>query len=231
MGFLDQVLKTAGKAKNVLESLDDIATSAASTNHSTTQQHNTANQNGTVTFSPNTITIVPPANANTREVSNVIYDTDANGTDYEITQYFQMVSSFHVFNAGAAEIDTAYAYTPDISDIDAYCEWEPNTPAVSICFDERAYKIVEQYEKNGTIPPECTLSKVNHQSISYKTTYKLQNCIYICYHFRRGFDTNLYYQFEGFFPESDKGTNIELQVLTALNEMACTYREEQKPER
>lgn len=240
MGFFDKVLSAASKARDVMEDVQKLGSQVERTVSTfagnETVQPETAEPASATGSSPNGATgmieeetVLQAATDNCRPVTNIIYDGDVNGQDYEITQSFLLRKEFHAFDSGAGEVDASYGYSPRLSEED-WCDWNIGDPYVAIVFFQAHYDIVKQYETNGTIPAGTTLAKVKHPLAVYKTTNVMQSDVHVCYHFHRGCDAQLYYQFEACYPVSQKGQEMERIVLEALQTMVDTYKEDKKPE-
>lgn len=232
MGFFDKVLSAASKAKDVMEDVQKLGSQVERTVN-TFSGNGSGNVPAEVSSEAasgvmETDAVIQAEKENCRQVTNVFYDGDENGQDYEITQSFLLKKEFHVFDSGAGEIDASYGYSPQLSE-EEWCDWNIGDPYVAIGFNQSHYDIVKQYETNGTIPAGTTLAKVRHPLVLYKTTRIYENDMYVCYHFHRGCDAELYYQFEGRYSLSQKGQEMERIILSALQTMADTYKEEKKP--
>lgn len=91
-----------------------------------------------------------------------------------------------------------------------------------------AYEVLEEYRTEGTIRSGATLEKVEHATIKFKSTYTRDGDEYVNYHFYR-LDEEIDYHIQAYIPKEYQGSRTEEEVLTALDFMAVTYREERTP--
>lgn len=230
MGFFDSIAKAVSKAA-VDKAFDTVSDKAkelfnvpnASKSNEPQSASSSSSQNiGSVTFSA-------PSAADAKEHSSTIYDCDESGKEYEITQSFKLPCGFYEFSSGAGEVDCSYVYDPSFDESTPYSEWNPGDAAVMIGFENKHYEIVKAYENSK--PYNGKIYKVSgSDKISYKTEFEFSGEKYVAYHFRRGFDTNLYYQFCVQYGKQHCGTDVEKKALEALALMAATYTETKKPE-
>lgn len=235
MGFLDKVLGAANKAKDVMGDVQKLGNQVERTintfSGTSPEPSATLKKASSPAAAAGVIeedTFIQSATENCRPVTNDFYDGDDAGQEYLITQSFLLKKEFHLFDSGAGEIDASYGYSPELLE-DAWCDWNIGDPYVAIGFNQSHYDIVKKYEADGTVSAGNTISRVQHSLAAYKTTRVDGNEIHVCYHFRRGCDTKLYYQFEGCYPSNQRGQELERVVLAALQTMVDTYKEERRP--
>ena len=162
-----------------------------------------------------------------REFSAEIFDTD-DEREYEVKLSYQVAPGFWEFESGAGEVDAAYAYVPEVTDEEDFTGWEYDMPYLAVLFDSMAYEVLEEYRTEGTIRSGATLEKVEHETIKFKSTYSRDDDKYVNYHFYR-LDQEIDYHIQAFIPKVCLGTQVEKDVLAALDFMATTYREERTP--
>lgn len=221
MGFLDNVLKVANIAKTVVDEINQVQNQ-----NDTAPTENTSNNAAQESFVPKTITLTSQGIAGSKELSNVVYDTEEE-KEYEVEQLYQIAPDFYQFHSGAGEVDVVYAYVPGLKEDDNF-EWNSSIPYLAIMFDQRAYDIVKKYKTTNTIREGVTLDKVQHPTMVYKTSYIQSDGKYVFYHFYR-FSDDLNYQIAAFIPNGVRNTETETKILAALDLMADTYRENRKP--
>lgn len=162
-----------------------------------------------------------------REFSAEIFDAD-DEREYEVKLSYQVAPGFWAFESGAGEVDAAYAYVPEIRDEEAFTGWEYDMPYLAVVFDNMAYEVLEEYRTEGTIRSGAALEKVEHETIKFKSTYTRDHDKYVNYHFYR-LDEEIDYHIQAYIPKACLGTQVEKEVLAALDFMAATYREERTP--
>lgn len=230
MGFLDSIAKAVSKAA-VDKAFDAASNKAKELFNVPHASKGTEPQSASSSVSQEigNVTFNAPSVADAKEHSCVFYDCDESEKEYEITQRFKLPNGFYEFSSGAGEVDCSYVYDPNFDESTPYSEWNPGDAAVMIGFENKHYEIVKAYENSN--PYNGKIYKVSgSDKISYKTEFELSGEKYIAYHFRRGFDTKLYYQFCVQYGKQHCGTNVEEKALKALELMAATYTEIKKPE-
>lgn len=225
MGFFDNVLKAVNKAVETVEKFQDNANATYASPKSETPKASapTVSESGKVLPAES---ICKPEGIPSRVCHTEIFDSDADGREAKITLSMEIDKRFHEFGSGALEIDVSYSYTPDITDDSAYADWDIGNPYISAGFEGMLYDIVEAYKDGKALPKGSTICEITgNDRISYKTTLEKGDSCYVAYHYKRGFDTRILYQFEVCYPTSFKGKPIEEIMLNALKLMAATYTE------
>lgn len=230
MGLFDSIAKAVSKAA-VDKAFDTVSDKAKELFNVPSESKSNVPQNTSPSSSQEVGSIMfsAPSDVNAKEHSSAFYDCDESGKEYEIIQSFKLPNGFYEFSSGAGEVDCSYVYDPQCDESTPYSEWNPGDAAVLIGFENKHYEIVKAYENSK--PYNGKIYKVSgFDKISYKTEFELSGEKYIAYHFRRGFETKLYYQFGVQYGKQHCGTDVEKKALEALDLMAATYTETKKPE-
>lgn len=231
MGFFDSIAKAVSKAA-VDKAFDTVSDKAKELFNIPNSSEIKEPSNSAFTSSSQeigSVTLSVPSDADAKDHISEFYDSDDAGTEYKITQSFKLPNGFYEFSSGAGELDCSYVYDPQFDQSTPYSDWNPGDAAVMIGFENNHYKIVEAFENSK--PYNGKIYKVlGSDKISYKTELEISGEKYVAYHFRRGFDTNLYYQFCVQYGKHHCGTDVEKKTLEALDLMAATYTETKKPE-
>ncbi len=225
MSFLKNLL--GGRVKDVVENVVDNVLDGGHNKGTAKTQTTTAKPTAKPTAQKVELTtteLVLQDVDGSQEGTNTIFDADGD-TEYRVEQYYTVAPGFWDFDSGAGEVDVSYAYEPEAKTYEESKGWETDEPYVAIMFDNTAYEMIQQYNKNQTVKVGRTLQKVNHDMMKYKSAYSREDGRYIQYHFYR-FDEEIHYHIQAFVPNKYKGTEVEQKVLAALDLMAVTYREE-----
>lgn len=231
MGFFDSIAKAVSKAAvdKAFDAVSDKAKELFNVQNEAENKTPVSAASSSPSHDITSIAFCAPSADCAKEHSSTIYDCDESGTEYEITQSFKLPNDFYEFSSGAGEIDCSFVYDPQFDESTPYSEWNPGDAAVMIGFENKHYEIVKAYENSK--PYNGKIYKVSgSDKISYKTEFELRGEKYVAYHFRRGFDTKLYYQFGVQYGRQHCGTDVEKKALEALDLMAATYTETKKPE-
>ena len=215
MGFFDSLSKIASEAKKVADVISEH-----SSNQSKPQQK-AATPSVNTQSAVRDITIEKSTTANSRYCENEMFACYDDKPDEIYIQKTLVNNAFHQFDVGAGEIEWSYMYSPNISDVDGWADYESGEPVLYFGYCQEDYLVVEKYEATGEVKPNYLLFRVvGNDIIKYKTitTYQKWGAKRICYHYKKPDRDDLYYQIVLEYSTKYVGTDIEKKCFEAFNE-------------
>lgn len=161
-----------------------------------------------------------------RLVTNIFYDINDDKKEVVFRQSFLMHNDYKRVDIDIGELDASFVYAPGDNKNDIKFDDDKMTICIGVW--DKSYKIVNRFEETAELPEYVTLYRLHNSKAVYKTiiTDKNLHRTYIEYHFRRGFDKDLYSQMQLIIPERLAGSESANEAERILDQLVSTYSEE-----
>lgn len=233
MGLLNSLLNAAESgAKSAVRSatrqatnkmINSVAKEVGSALGNKTQDEQVSNTSSVGNRQQTVQTVVfanPAIPATSKRVAVDDYDCNDQGQEIIQTYSFPLAEGFVEFSSGAGEILASYAYSPQDAAA-GYCQnvdFE-RMPILYIGEESSVGKIVEEYEKKGTVSSGCTIEKISGSFVTYRTCSVKNGHEILAYHFHKRYHSDYYTQIVIDIPGGAKSNRD--QFVSALDCMVA----------